>query len=144
MSEWLLAPAFIMLVGVIFILVAVGIKWKIKKKLAVCTAETKGTVVRWSHERVAHDYGSATDYFWFPVYAYDVQGKHYEEKSSVGLSEQGELYAETVLYYEPGNPSNFYANIGNYDRLIMIFRLVGWSLTLMTLLTLGILYHVQS
>ena len=144
MSESLWVLAFILLTGLIFIFAAGGIRWMAKRKLEVCTAETTGCVIRWLQEEVYDDFNSETSYMWFPVYAYDVQGKHYEEKSSVGLSEQGELYAETVLYYEPGNPSNFYANIGNYDRLIMIFRLVGWSLTLMTLLTLGILYHVQS
>jgi len=144
MFEFFLVPAIIIFIGIIFILIAAGTKRQGKKKLAVCTAETKGTVVRWLHKKTINDYADSVDDIWFPVYAYDVEGKHYEEKSPVALSERGELYAETVLHYEPGNPTNFYANIGNYGCLILIFRLVGWILILGALVAMGIIYNMES
>ena len=78
MFEFFLVPAIIIFIGIIFILIAAGTKRQGKKKLAVCTAETKGTVVRWLHKKTINDYADSVDDIWFPVYAYDVEGKHYE------------------------------------------------------------------
>ena len=76
MSESLWVLAFILLTCLIFIFAAGGIRWMAKRKLEVCTAETTGCVIRWLQEEVYDDFNSETSYMWFPVYAYDVQGKH--------------------------------------------------------------------
>ena len=130
MSESLWVLAFILLTGLIFIFAAGGIRWMAKRKLEVCTAETTGRVIRWLQEEVYDDFNSATSYMWFPVYAYDVQGKHYEKKGDIGLSEPGKTNEDIVLHYEPGNPYNSYATLRNYDILVYIFRILGGLLTM--------------
>lgn len=128
-------------IGLIFLLVSLGIKNYIKKKIKTCTFETIGTIIDLKR-RVSGSAGSVqTSYH--PVIQYSTEyGKSIVKESSFGGSEARYKIGQTIrVFYDPSNPEEFYLPDDNIAKIVtLVFSLVGIGMIIIGAATAILVY----
>ena len=88
-------------IGVLILLIGFIVTYFMEQSYDSCTETTTAVVTR----------NIINDDTYTPVFAYTVDGKEYERKSSYSTNPpEYEVGDEVELHYEPGDPGNFYVD----------------------------------
>ena len=110
----LLIMSVLVLIGVIFLCIGIGLISREKRKKATCTQLIVATVVDMQHKAIgASGYADADEAMmmsWFPVYEYSVHGTVLRKRASVGTVRPEVSVGQKVnLYVNPNHPDEFYS-----------------------------------
>lgn len=93
------------IVGLVFLVIGIVLMRLDNKKRALCSGEAKGVVVRIDSKQSTDSDGFKSTVY-APVVSYTVNGKEYEERSSIYSSpckfNEGDI---AIIHYDPGDPS---------------------------------------
>lgn len=128
----------IVLVGVIFTMISIGMSYTNKKKVERCKVLTKGIVVDIKREVSTANIDGPPTVCWYPIYEYRA-GEHTIRKwSSFGQAKQMFYPGEEVeIYYNANDYNEFYVLKEKVEKLIVIFEIIGFML-----LTIGVILFV--
>lgn len=127
--------------GLVFSLVALGIKGSLKNKLKNCTSQTSGTII----DLKRHSSGSSGNHqtSYHPVIQFVTEnGKTIVKESSFGGSKTRYQIGQNIkLFYNPDNPDEFYMPDDNIPKILtLVFSLVGIGMILLGVIISVLVY----
>ncbi len=132
----------IILVGLLFLIIGIGLSRNAKKKLRVCTAVTSAKVKR-NVRADSVTFGASSPYLAYPVFEYYVGEEKYEREYAIGTSKVRYQEGQTVnIFYNPKKPTMFYVQGDRLQsKLGTIFKIVG-IVCILTAIVSGIIVTV--
>lgn len=116
----------IVLVGVIFTVVSIGVNHGNKKKVQRCKVLTKGRVVDMQREASTSNTDGVATFSWYPVYEYTADEHIIRKRSYFGQAKQAFYPGEEVeIYYNANDYNEFYVPKEHTGKLIMAFQIIG-------------------
>lgn len=136
--------AVLLLLGIIFTGVSIGVERASDRKRSDCTVHIYAKVVDIQKKRVGgRRIGDMPVISWFPVYEYKVDGVDYRKVSAVGTSKPEVEIGQTVdIYYNPAVPQDFYVGGSATGQMAVIFRAIGIFLLVTGVMIAGILFYL--
>lgn len=124
--------------GVVFLTVGVSIAVWRKRRRIRCTLKVTAAVVENIHGNLSEptfpNVGEADLISWFPVYTYDVAGKHYLIVSEVGEKKPSYAPGQQVeLFVDPNDPESIFNPVAKSTFIACIFVLIGILMLLFSL-----------
>ena len=109
----LLIMSVLVLIGVIFLCIGIGLISREKRKKATCTQLIVATVVDMQHKAIGASGYADTDeammMSWFPVYEYIVNGTVKRNQAFAGTAKpEVPIGQKVALYVNPERPDEFY------------------------------------
>lgn len=126
----------ILVMGIIFLVVAIVVKVSFDKKSESCTQIVEASIVD-IRKMERTESGETTPQYvsYFPVYEYEYKGKIYKSGSNVGnLKNAFEIGKKVKIYIDPQNPEKIYEDSNVPKLLVGIFGAVGTILILISVL----------
>ena len=109
-------------IGFIFLIISIALNKHYKKLYINCTESTNGMFD--SLNKGLSKYDDFRSYY--PIYKYIVNGQEYYCKGHKGTYYKKDVNIEnTVIYYNPNNPSQAYTDRKTIDIVMKVFKILG-------------------
>lgn len=109
-------------IGLVFLVIAIGLNKQYRKLYTNCTESTVGTFD--SLTKGLYKYDDSGSYY--PIYKYVINGQQYYCKGHKGIYYKKDVNIEnTIIYYNPNNPSQSYTDKKTIDIVIKVFKILG-------------------
>lgn len=126
------------LLGIVFLVVSAIIAVWRKRRRVHCSLKVTATVEENRHGNLSEptypNVGEADVMSWFPVYFYEVAGKHYLVVSEVGDKEPAYAVGQkTDLFVDPNNPESIFDPAAKSAPIALVFAIIGAALLLIAI-----------
>lgn len=134
----LIVAVSLVLIGLIFGGIFVGLRISDRNKRSLCTRRVKGTVTDIERRRTSGSMGDAPMISWYPTFKYEVNGYTIEKTSMYGSAKQDfYINQEVTVFYNPQNPNEYYVQEENVASICKVFLTVAAVLLMAGGITLG-------
>ena len=109
-------------IGFVFLVITIVLNKHYRKLYINCTESTIGTFD--SLTKGLSKYDDSRSYY--PIYKYVINGQQYYFKGHKGTFYKKDVNIEnTVIYYNPNNPSQAYTDRKTIDIVMKVFKILG-------------------
>ena len=135
----------LLLLGVIFIPIGIGVSKGTKKRIMRCTAKTNAKIIKIVRENISVDLSNTAAYSYFPVIEYSVENENFQRMYNTGFKKDKYKVGEEIeIMYNPEKPEDFYFVGDNFGSKVgKVFSIVGVLLLFLSLVALIIVLSIK-